>query len=181
MRKISVFENSEALSKAAADFIVSLAAKQIAENGKFTIALSGGNTPSQLFELLATGAYNKAIDWKNTFVFWGDERCVPVDDERNNSHVAKELLLNNVKIPTENIFIVPVKMPPAKAAHHYEQTLKSFFKTQFPAFDLILLGMGDNGHTASLFPKTPILQEKKALVKEVYVEELDMNRVSFTA
>ncbi|MEO7046091.1 MAG: 6-phosphogluconolactonase, partial [Ferruginibacter sp.] len=112
---------------------------------------------------------------------WGDERCVPVDDERNNSHVAKELLLNNVKIPTENIFIVPVKMPPAKAAHHYEQTLKLFFKTQFPAFDLILLGMGDNGHTASLFPKTPILQEKKALVKEVYVEELDMNRVSFTA
>ena len=103
MRKISVFENSEALSKAAADFIVALAAKQIAENGKFTIALSGGNTPSQLFELLATSIYSKAIDWKNTFVFWGDERCVPVDDDRNNSHVAKELLLNNVKIPAENI------------------------------------------------------------------------------
>lgn len=181
MRKISVFENSEALSKAAADFIVSLAAKQIAENGKFSIALSGGNTPSQLFELLATAAYNKAVDWKNTFVFWGDERCVPVDDERNNSYVAKELLLNNVKIPAENIFIVPVKMAPVKAAHYYEQTLKIFFKTQLPSFDLILLGMGDNGHTASLFPKTPILLEKTALVKEVYVKELNMNRVSFTA
>ncbi|MBS1495375.1 MAG: 6-phosphogluconolactonase [Bacteroidetes bacterium] len=181
MRKISVFENEQALSKAAADFIVSLAARQIAENGKFTIALSGGNTPSLLFQLLASDDYNKAIQWKNTFVFWGDERCVPPQDERNNSHVAKELLLNHVNIPSENIFCVPVKLSPPRAANAYEQTLKLFFKESIPAFDLILLGMGDNGHTASLFPHTPILHEKTAIVKEVYVKELDMSRVSFTA
>ena len=181
MHKISVFNSEEKLSKAAADFIVNLSDKAIAENGKFTIALSGGNTPSKLFELLATPAYNKLINWKQTFVFWGDERCVPANDERNNSFVAKKLLLNNVRIPAENIFAVPVKMQPAKAAHHYEQTLKIFFKSPFPSFDLILLGMGDNGHTASLFPGTEILEETKALVKEVYVKELDMNRVSFTA
>jgi 6-phosphogluconolactonase len=181
MQTISLFKDEDALSKAAADFIVALAAKKITENGKFTIALSGGNTPSNLFKLLATPAYSKQINWKNTFIFWGDERYVPVDDDRNNSHIAKKLLLNNVAIPAENIFIVPVKMPPSKAALHYEQTLKVFFKNQHPVFDLILLGMGDNGHTASLFPGTPILHEKKALVQDVYVEEVDMTRISFTA
>ncbi|MEP6712501.1 MAG: 6-phosphogluconolactonase [Ferruginibacter sp.] len=181
MNKISIFENEELLSKAAANFIVMLSNKTIEANGKFTIALSGGSTPSKLFSLLATPAYAKAINWKQTFIFWGDERCVPADDERNNSHVAKKLLLNNVAIPAENIFTVPVKMIPQKAAHHYEQTLKIFFKNQHPSFDLILLGMGDNGHTASLFPKTPILLEAKDLVKEVYVKDLDMNRISFTA
>ena len=181
MNKISVFENEDVLSKAAADFIVSLCAKAIETNGKFTIALSGGSTPSKLFSLLATPAYCKAINWKQTFIFWGDERCVPADDERNNSYVAKKLLLDNVAIPAENIFSIPVKMTPQKAAHHYEQTLKIFFKNQFPSFDLILLGLGDNGHTASLFPKTPILHETNTLVKEVYVKELDMNRISFTA
>jgi 6-phosphogluconolactonase len=180
MNKIAVFENEDLLSKAAADFIVSLSAGSILKNGKFTIALSGGSTPSKLFVLLATPVYSKAINWKQVFVFWGDERCVPADDERNNSHTAKQLLLNNIDIPEENIFPVPVKMPPPKAANHYEQTLKIFFKDQHPSFDLILLGMGDNGHTASLFPKTPILQETETLVKEVYIK-LDMNRISFTA
>ena len=181
MNKISVFDNEELLSIAAADFIVKLGAKAIETNGKFTIALSGGSTPSKLFSLLATAAYSKAINWKQTFVFWGDERCVPADDERNNSYIAKQLLLNNVAVPAENIFTVPVKMPPEKGAYHYEQTLKIFFKNQQPAFDLILLGMGDNGHTASLFPHTPILNETKALVKAVYIKELNMYRISFTA
>lgn len=180
MNKISVFENEDLLSQAAANFIVSLSAKSMETNNKFTLALSGGSTPSKLFALLATPAYNKTINWKQTFIFWGDERCVPADDDRNNSYMARQLLLDNVAIPAENIFAVPVKMTPVKAAHHYEQTLKIFFKNQHPSFDLILLGMGDNGHTASLFPNTPILQETRALIKEVYIKDLDMNRISFT-
>ena len=180
MSDISVFENENLLSEAAADFLVSLSAENIKKNGKFSIALSGGKTPSTLFSLLATPKYNNAINWQQVFVFWGDERCVPADDENNNSYVAKQLLLNKVALPQKNIFTVPVNMPPAKAAHHYEQTLKIFFKTQFPLLDMILLGMGTNGHTASLFPKTPILKDTTALVKEVFVKEAGLHRISFT-
>lgn len=181
MNKITVFPDEAALSKGAADLVVSVAAESIEKNGKFTIALSGGSTPDKLFALLAAEPFISLIDWKNTFVFWGDERYLPVSDPDNNSHQAKKVLLNNVPIPAENIFIVPVNMTADKAAYHYEQTLKLFFKSQHPAFDLILLGMGDNGHTASLFPGTSILEEKNALVKEVFVKEVDMFRISFTA
>jgi 6-phosphogluconolactonase len=181
MNKISIFDNDDLLSKAAADFIFSLSQKAIAERGRFTIALSGGSTPSKLFALMAEPPYSSEMNWKQTFVFWGDERYVPLDDERNNSHIAKKLLLSNVHIPAENIFVVPVKMPPAKAAQHYEKTIRIFFKEELPVFDLILLGMGDNGHTASLFPHTAIIDEKNALVKDVYVEEVQMQRISFTA
>lgn len=181
MNKIKIFETEEALSKAAADFILKLSAKAIEKKGKFTIALSGGSTPDKLFALLADAPYNKSLDWKNIFVFWGDERYLPATNPSNNSHQAKKILLSNVHIPAENIFPVPVRLSAAKAAVHYEQTLKSFFKEEHPSFDLILLGMGDNGHTASLFPGTTILEEKNALVKEVFVQEVDMFRISFTA
>ena len=181
MIKIQVFDNEAALGTATADFIVRLSEACIKQKGTFSIALSGGSTPDKLFVLLAAEPYNKQVDWKNTFVFWGDERYLPETDPQNNSHQAKQLLLNNVDIPAENIFVVPVKMTPSKAANHYEQTLRSIFKEEFPSFDLILLGMGDNGHTASLFPHTTILDEKKALVKEVFVKEVEMYRVSFTA
>lgn len=181
MSNIKIFSSEEELGKAAADFMVALSKKSIAEHGVFTIALSGGSTPNKLFELLAADAYNKQIDWKNSFVFWGDERYLPETDENNNSHQARKILLNNVSLPIENIFPIPVKMEPAKAAIHYQQTLLQFFKSDKPAFDLIMLGMGDNGHTASLFPHTTILQETTALVKEVYVEEVNMYRISFTA
>lgn len=181
MNKISVFDTEELVSVAAADFIADLCRKSIENSGKFTIALSGGSTPDKLFVLLANPPYNNVIDWKNTFIFWGDERYLPESDANNNSHQSKKLLLNNVPVPAENIFVVPVKMTPPKAAIHYEQTLKLFFKNQHPAFDLILLGMGDNGHTASLFPHSSILKEKTALVKEVFVKEVEMYRISFTA
>ncbi|MDB5201505.1 MAG: 6-phosphogluconolactonase [Ferruginibacter sp.] len=181
MNKINVYTNESLLSKAVAEFIIDLAQQSIADTGRFTIALSGGKTPSTLFTLLAQSTYSKRLNWKQVFVFWGDERCVPADDERNNSFVARQLLLNQVKIPTENIFAVPVRLSPEKAAKSYEAAIRQFFRVEHPVFDLILLGMGDNGHTASLFPGTEILKEKTALVKEVFIPELDMWRVSFTA
>ena len=152
MNKVSVFSDGNTLSTAAARFIEIISKKSIDKNGRFVIALSGGKTPSFLYNMLAQLPYSKALTWKNIFVFWSDERCVPADDEQNNSHMARKMLLDHVPIPTENIFPVQVQMPATKAAAHYEQMLKAFFKEEVPSFDLVLLGMGEDGHTASLFP-----------------------------
>ena len=181
MPEVVNFDTPELLAQGAADLIINLAEKDIANNDRFTIALSGGNTPATLYALLATASYSSKINWKKVFIFWGDERCVTPDNEDNNSFNAKRIFLDHVSIPKENIFPIPVELPPAKAAAQYEDTIKQFFGTDTPEFDLVLLGMGDNGHTASLFPHSEILKEEKALVKEVYVAEVNMWRISFTA
>ncbi|MEO8770587.1 MAG: 6-phosphogluconolactonase [Ferruginibacter sp.] len=181
MNKKHIFNDVDAVCKSAADYIVALSKKTISKKGKFTIALSGGNTPRKLYELMAQSFYANAFDWKNIFIFWSDERCVPATDENNNSNMAFNSLLNKIQIPAENIFPIPVNFEPAKAASVYEQNLQAFFKEELPVFDLILLGLGDNGHTASLFPYTPILSEKKHIVKEVFIEDLNVYRISFTS
>ena len=181
MNNIRYFNSPAEMAGTAADLIAKLSADAIRKGGRFSIALSGGNTPAALYSLLANEPYLSRLDWKNIYFFWGDERCVSAKSTDNNSHNAKQVLLDHVTVPSENIFPVPVNLPPVEAAVQYMKTLEDFFKAPIPEFDLILLGMGDNGHTASLFPHTPILHEKKATVKEVYVEELKMNRISFTA
>ncbi len=181
MNKITVFNNTELLAKAAAEYFIKLSSEAIQLNGKFTVALSGGTTPGAMYNLLATDFYCSQVDWKNCYFFWGDERCVPLNDKDNNSFNARNILLDKVPVPKKNVFVIPVDESPKNAAIYYEATLKIFFKSDKPVFDLILLGMGSNGHTASLFPHTSILNETKALVKKVYVEEVKMNRVSFTA
>ena len=181
MNKITAFENADLLAEAAASYFIELANEAILLKGRFTVALSGGNTPASMYKLLATDFYSKQIDWKKCYFFWGDERCVPLDNKENNSFNAKNILLDKVPIPKKNIFIIPVDESPVNAAIYYEATIKIFFKSDKPIFDLILLGMGDNGHTASLFPHTTILKETNALVKEVFVAEAKMYRVSFTA
>jgi 6-phosphogluconolactonase len=178
---IQIFKNGEPFFKGVANFIIDIANKSVNKNEKFVIALSGGNTPNQLYSLLATEEYSKHIPWKNTFIFWGDERCVGLYDNQNNAHVAISLLLDKVNIPLLNSFPIPVNLPPEKAALQYEQTITSFFGKDAPVFDLILLGLGENAHTASLFPGTNILTEQNRLVKEVYVEEQKMFRVTMTA
>lgn len=180
MNKITYFDNADLLATAAAEYFIKIAQEAIALKGKFTVALSGGNTPAAMYKLLATDFYSEQIDWKKCYFFWGDERCVSLNDKDNNSFNAKNILLDKVPVPKQNIFIIPVNESPVNAAIYYEATIKIFFKTDKPVFDLILLGMGDNGHTASLFPHTDILKEEKKLVKEVYVAELKMDRVSFT-
>ena len=180
MKKIETFQNTDLLFSAAATLIMQLYENATVAKGNFTIALSGGNTPKKLFELLATPVFSKKINWKNVFVFWSDERYVPISDEDNNSHMASVALLNNVPIPKENIFPVPVNFKPAEAASMYQQMIINLFKSREPRFDLVMLGIGDDGHTASLFPGTEILQEEKALVKEVFVEEKNTYRISFT-
>ncbi|HMG82369.1 MAG TPA: 6-phosphogluconolactonase [Ferruginibacter sp.] len=177
---IKIFKGIVELCESTANFIIDLANKCIAANGQFVLVLSGGSTPNELYKLLATESYKERMPWKNTVIFWGDERCVGLDDKLNNAYVAKSLLLDKIDIHSSNLHITPVDLPPAEAAIKYEQDLKSFFKNKSPQFDLLFLGLGENAHTASLFPGTPVLHEKDRWVKEVYVEEQKMYRVTMT-
>jgi len=152
-------------------------------NGRFTVALSGGSTPRSLFSLLAT-TFRDQLPWDKMFFFWGDERHVPPDHPESNYRMAYEALLSKVPVPAENVFRVPAEIPDAnQAAADYEQTLRKFFQLSpgaFPRFDLILLGMGPDGHTASLFPGTSALQEKSRLVVANWVEKFKAYRITFT-
>lgn len=178
---LQVFANPEILSEAVANLIIDLANKSIAQNGRFTVSLSGGSTPERLFKLFATAPFLDKMPWQDSFFFWGDERCVPLDDPRNNAHQAIALLFSKINIPTENIFRIQTDHSPAEAAALYEQAIQNHFGDAPPRFDLTLLGMGDNGHTASLFPKTQVLNEETRMVKEEYIEEVQMYRVTMTA
>jgi 6-phosphogluconolactonase len=176
-----VYKDIEELSQATAKLIMEAAQSAAKERGKFSIVLSGGNTPRRLFEILAERPYREQMPWRKTHVFWGDERCVPADDERNNAHMARQILLNQVPIPDEQIHPIASTLPPIKAAEEYQNTLEEYFFGYSPAFDFILLGLGENGHTASLFPETPVLDEKRHWVSEVYEPSLQMWRVTLTA
>jgi 6-phosphogluconolactonase len=180
-KNIKVFKNVATLCEATANHIIDLANASITANGRFVIALSGGSTPNELYKLLASEPYQKKIPWKDTHIFWGDERCVGLDDKLNNAFVARTLLLDKVDIPVTNMHPVQVDLSPADAAIKYEDVLKIFFKKDAPQFDLIFLGLGENAHTASLFPGTAVLHEKDRWVKEVYVAEQKMYRVTMTA
>ena len=179
-KDIHVFKDVAELCESTANFIIDMANEAIAEKEQFVLVLSGGSTPNELYKLLATESYQKRMPWKNTFIFWGDERCVGLDDTLNNAYVAKTLLLDKIDIPAKNIYVTPVNLPPAEAANKYEQELKDFFKNKPPKFDLVFLGLGENAHTASLFPGTEVLHEKDRWVKEVYVDEQKMYRVTMT-
>lgn len=179
--QLKVFETVNLLNQATAELIITIAKKSIAERGRFLISLSGGETPKKLYALLAEPSFSSRIEWENVFVFWGDERCVPLDDERNNAFQAKSILLNKVRIPPSNIHIVPVNFSPAEAASNYEQTISDFFGHLPWKFDLILLGLGKNGHTASLFPGNAIINHQPEGIKKVYVPEEKMFRITMTA
>jgi len=171
------------LFQAAAEEVIGAATDAVAQRGRFTIALSGGSTPKNLYTLIAATA-SATLPWDQMFFFWGDERHVPLDDPESNYRMAKEALLSKVPIPPANIFPVPAENPDAAAAAQaYEQTLRKFFAPgpgEFPCFDLILLGIGADGHTASLFPETTALQEKSRLVVANWVEKLKTSRITFT-
>ncbi len=171
------------LFQAAAEEVIRSATDAVAQRGRFTIALSGGSTPRNLYTLIAANA-SATLPWDKMFFFWGDERHVPADSPDSNYRMARESLLSKVPIPPANIFPVPTENPDAaQVAESYEQTLRNFFAVapgEFPRFDLILLGMGPDGHTASLFPETAALQEKSRLVVANWVEKLGGSRITFT-
>ena len=179
-RIVLQWRDAEALSIAAAHLFTETCNRCIAAKGKFVVALSGGNTPKRLYQLLATPEFSKNIPWNKVFLFWGDERFVPYFDADSNYRMIKENLLDHITIPKENVFPVPTEGKAKDCAKQYQQTIHSFFGNKKVIFDCVLLGIGNDGHTASLFPGTDILKEKKKLVKKVWVEEKKTWRISFT-
>jgi 6-phosphogluconolactonase len=178
---IRIFEDPQSLFHGAAEEFASQATAAVRSRGRFTVALSGGSTPISLYSLLATRA---SLPWDKICFFFGDERHVSPDNPESNYRMARESLLSRVPIPSENIFRVPAENPDAnKAAEAYEQTLRKFFNPapgNFPRFDMILLGMGPDGHTASLFPGTAALQEKNRWVVSNRVEKFKTDRLTLT-
>ena len=181
--EIRVLTTPQELFAAAAEEVVHDANEAVGQRERFTIALSGGSTPKSLFNLLATNA-RSTLPWDRTFFFWSDERHVPPTDPDSNYRMANEVMLSKVPVPPQNVFRFPAENPDAAAvAREYEKSLQKVFHLEagaVPVFDLILLGMGPDGHTASLFPGTAALQEKSRLVVANWVEKLKTHRMTFT-
>jgi len=181
---VRIFDDPSALMRAAADEIVSAARAAADERGRFTWALGGGSTPRALYRLLAGDPYRERMPWSAIHFFWGDERHVPPDHPDSNFRMAREAMLDAAPVPPENIHRVRAEEPDAqRAAAEYEAALRSFFVPapgEFPRFDLILLGLGKEGHTASLFPESPVLRERERLVAAPWVEAQKTFRVTLT-
>lgn len=181
---IQTFADPNSLAHAAVVRFVQLAQEAIEARDQFTVALSGGSTPKALYALLATEPWQNQISWDQVHLFWGDERHVPPNDSSSNFRMTQEQLLSKVPIPPENVYRIQAENPNANAAAaEYERDLKQFFQLgehQFPRFDLVMLGMGANGHTASLFPGTAAVHEQTRLVVAPWVEELKTDRITLT-
>ena len=187
MPDIQIYANAEALAEAAAEAFVRLAGESVAMQGSFSVALAGGSTPQMTYALLASEGYRERVDWEQVHVFWGDERCVPPTHMDSNYRRAYETLLGRVQLPEDHIHRIPADLEPEQAALAYEEELLTFFPS-LPSdesrlragFDLALLGMGDDGHTASLFPGTPAIFETTRWTAAHYVDRLGAWRVTLT-
>ena len=183
-REIVECTDLAALSLRAAEHFTALARARAAESGRFAVVLAGGSTPRNLYSLLATAAYRERVPWAATHLFFGDERCVPPDHPESNFRMVKETLLDHVPIPDGQVHRMLGEEPaPERAAGAYEDELRQFFAAtgdRAPRFDLILLGLGADGHTASLFPGSPALDERWRLVVPAAVEGLAARRLTLT-
>jgi len=175
--KLHVFKDPEAVSMAAAEWIIDYVQQVSQKQPRFTWLLSGGNTPKQLYHLLATDRFSNKVDWKKIHIFFGDERVVPFEDERNNGKMTAESLLNHVNVPAEQIHFIDTVQDPTLSATAYENLLHDYF-TETTSFDLALLGMGEDGHTLSLFPHSSLIYGQHNWVNAVYVAAQQMHRVT---
>ena len=200
--QLNIYNNIEELSQHVAEWMVDYIHKTLQLQDRFTIALSGGGTPKKLHLLLASGSFKNKIDWQKLHVFWGDERYVPFTDERNNAKMAFDTLLDHVPVPKSQIHIMRTDIDPEESANEYEEILKDYFPgaasykpqgtskqttddspltTHHSSFDLVLLGLGDNAHTLSLFPGEEVIHEKNHWVRSVFVKEINMQRITLTS
>jgi 6-phosphogluconolactonase len=179
--EIRIFNDLEELSRAAADLFVAEAEQAIAERDRFLVALNGGSTPTRLFELLATEDREK-VNWSKAHIFWGDERCVPPDDAGSSYGQARDILLSHVLIPDSNIHRIKGELGPAEASKDYSLTLRGFAAPplNWPRFDLVYLGMGEDGHTASLFPNSTVDVSEPTMPVTAHYQDRPANRVTVT-
>jgi 6-phosphogluconolactonase len=181
--EIIICSGVDELNRKAAQQFVALARQAIIARGRFAVALSGGSTPKALYSLLATDEFKQQLAWRQMHLFWGDERCVAPDHAESNFRMVKESLLSKIPIPSGNVHRMNGEIEPAVAATAYEAELKEFFsplENNLPRFDLLLLGLGEDGHTASLFPGSSALNESARLVAPSYVDKLHAHRLTLT-
>lgn len=193
--QVRIYRDPEELALKAARLFARLADQYVIGCGRFTVALSGGSTPRAMLSLLAADPFIDTVPWSSIYFFWGDERCVPPDHPDSNYRMASEALLSKAPVPPENIFRIPAETAgPERAAEAYAATLTRFFLagpdatksgtsplSNLPRFDLVFLGMGPDGHTASLFPHTTALQAGEQIVVANYVEKFKAHRITMTA
>jgi len=204
--QLIITKNIDELNWQVAEWITGYISEVLIEHDRFTIVLSGGSTPKKLYQLLASNEFKEKIDWGKLHVFWGDERYVPLTDDRNNAKMAFDTLLNHIPVPKSQIHIMRTDIDAGKSANEYERLLKKYFPeaasfmlqaasntltnhgsrlttddSRLTTFDLVLLGLGDNAHTLSLFPGEEVIHEKGRLVKSVFVKEVTMQRITLTA
>ncbi len=184
-REFIVCKDAGEVSRRGAELFVRMASERAGENQRFSVALSGGSTPKTMFQLLASDEFRAQVPWGQVDLFWGDERCVPPDHADSNYRMTREALLERVPIPKENVYRIPADHQDRdKAAALYQETLRRYFGLgpgQLPRFDLVYLGMGDDGHTASLFPGTKALAQERDFVTKNYVDKFQSYRITLTA
>ena len=178
---IRIFKNLDELSVRAAEIFVGQAEKAIQERGRFSVVLNGGGTPERLFQFLATD-FREKVDWSNVHFFWGDERCVPSSDPESSYGQARDLLLRHVPVVEAKVHRIKGELLPAEAAREYTRTLKEYaaHPLDWPCFDLVYLGMGEDGHTASLFPGSPLAGTEPVLPVIAHYQERPAERVTLT-
>jgi 6-phosphogluconolactonase len=179
--ELHVYKNADEVSEHLAEWITQKIETTLQSRDRFTWVVTGGNSPKQLYELLATAPYKDRIDWSKVHIFWGDERAVPFNDSRNNAKMTFEHLLNKVPVVKQQVHIMDTTLSPEESAKAYEAILHKYFGNEDASFDLVLNGMGDDGHTLSLFPHTPVIHEKNAWVTSFYLEAQQMYRITLTA
>ncbi len=176
--QLHIYKDAEETCNALAAWIAALINKTLEAKQNFTWALSGGETPKKLYQILASDSYKEKINWNRMQIFWGDERVVPFDDERSNAKMAFDNLLDQVDIPSSQIHKIWTDVTPDESAKQYENLLHQFFDDKQTTFDLVLLGMGDDGHTLSLFPNSALLQDQQSWVKADNAEQKGMKRIT---
>ncbi len=179
-KNIHAYPNKEKLVAATTERIADCIEQAIQQNGLCNMALSGGNTPGGIFSLLASSPYRDRLDWSRLHLFWGDERMVSPEHQDSNYRLVQETLLEHIKIPHENVHRMRGEIAPEEAAAEYAELLHDHFKESPPCFDLMLLGLGEDGHTASLFPGTDAVEECEKNAVAVFVPKLDAWRVTLT-
>lgn len=179
--ELHVHTNADSLSKALAEWICRDIEKVLQQRDRYTWVLTGGSSPKQLYALLSEEPYRSRINWQQLHIFWGDERAVPFSDERNNAAMSFHQLLDKVPVPAAQIHKMDTSLDPMEAAVAYEKILRSYFSEEGVSFDLVLNGMGDDGHTLSLFPGTAVIHEQNKWVTAYYLEAQSMYRITLTA